>query len=124
MQNTNFLSASVEASRLRRIEADEDYFSSAAAARRHAAEADAAMQSWAPALVCRHVSASWFAVVIAEPGRCFSEAFNLPQCPAFESVQVLAPACALVRLRPPAPASVAAAERLVAEHVAISFMPF
>jgi hypothetical protein len=124
MLNTTHLAASVEASRLRKVEADEDYFDAAATAERRATEVAAALQSWSPSLACRHVSAAWYCVAITEPERTFAEAFTLSTAPGFQSVHEVSGSVLLVRVVGKQFESIEAAERWVLEQCAVSFMPF
>ena len=122
MTTSSYLSASVEASRLRRIEEQENFYHHASRAEWRAVEVADALNSWAPAMSAHHLGADKFIITVTDGGD-FSAAFHLEKEKAFHHCEQLTPSVLYVRCLPPEERR-SDAEQFVLEQVAIAFLPF
>lgn len=123
MTNTSYLSASVEATRLRYVEDKEDFFHQADLAACRALDVANACRFWAPYMSAHWLGADKFIVAISHSRRSFSEAHLLANERAFTSYELLTPQVLYVRCVPPSEHR-AQPERFVLEQVAMAFFPF
>lgn len=121
MTSTTYLSASVEAARLRYMEEGNDFFYHASQSEKRAYEVSQALALWSPQLSAHHLGADKF-VVLVEPSsqKDFTAAYHLKNIPGFQS-SLLNPLTCFVRCQIYEGSS---PERYVLEEVALAFMPF
>ncbi len=123
MTSTTYLATSVEASRLRYVEINEEFFRTASAAERRALDLSHAAK-WSPALVCEHIGADKFIVAAEVPGpfgSSFVQGFRTPS--DFYSVRSITPLCLFVRCNPGCE-FIEQAEKYVLENTMLGFLPF